>query len=98
MHTGDEPDDAQQRSQNGDGPALLHFGQHQQIHGAAQQRTAHGHIERQHRVGGEEDAAHQGEHQKQGGKDAHGHQILDGQSFFYSRLHGDFLLCDEWMV
>ena len=46
-----------------------------------------GAVKRKHRVGREEDAAHQCERQKEGGKNADGNQFLHGQAFFADCLH-----------
>ena len=87
MHAGDEPDDAHNRPQNRRCPALLNLGHHQKIDRAAQQCAAHRHIEGQNRIGGEENAAHKGEHEKECGKDTNGDKILYRKTFFLNGLH-----------
>ena len=81
MHPGHEPDDAHNCTQNRRCPALLNLGQHEEIDRAAQQCAAHRHIKGQDRVGGEEYAADQSEHEKECGKDT------NGETFFLNGLH-----------
>ena len=87
MHAGHKPDDAQERAENARRPALLHLGKHKQVHRSAQQRAADGHIESQHRVRCEEDAAHKSEHQKERRKNTDCDEVLYSQAFFIDRLH-----------
>ena len=87
MHPGHEPDDAHNCTQNRRCPALLNLGQHEEIDRAAQQCAAHRHIKGQDRVGGEEYAADQSEHEKECGKDTNGDKILYRKTFFLNGLH-----------
>ena len=94
VHTGHEPDNAQYRTEDRGRPALLHFGHHEQIHRPAEQRAAHGHVKCQHRVRGEENAAHEGEYKEKCGEYSHSYKVFYSQALFYGCLiHNRVLIC-----
>ena len=77
VHTRDKPDDSHNNAEDGDAPALLHLGDHQQIDGAAQQGRAHGHVKGQNRVWRKGQTANQRKDKKDGAENASGHKVLD---------------------